>query len=61
MATNQNEEFVQLLYAWLRTTEEKHIKKFCQNTSSEVAIKTYFHFSHYKSKETLSCHRNEST
>ena len=48
MATNQNEEFVQLLYAWWRTTQQTFIKKFCQNTCSEIAIKTYFHFSHYK-------------
>ena len=57
MATNQNEEFVQLLYAWRRTTQQTFIKKFCQNTSSE----TYFPFSYYKSMETLSCHSDEST
>ena len=56
MATNQNEEFVQLLcYSTI------FIKTFCQNTCtcSEIAINTYFHFSHYKSMET--CHSNEST
>ena len=37
------------------------IKKFCQNICNEIAIKTYFRFSHYKSMETLSCHSNEST
>ena len=61
MAASQNEEFVQLLYAWWRTTQETFIKKFCQNTCSEIAIKTYFHFSHYKSMETLSCHSDEIT
>ena len=35
--------------------------KFCKNTCSEIAIKTNFHFSHYKSLETLSCHSNERT
>ena len=60
MATNQNEEFVQLLYGWWRTTQQTFIKKFGQNTCSEIAIKTYFHFSHYKSMETLSCHSNIS-
>ena len=53
MATNQNVEFVQLLYAWWRTTQQTFIKMFCQNTCSEIAIKTYFHFPHYKSMETL--------
>ena len=62
MTTNQIEEFVHLLYAWWRTTQQTFIKKkFCQNTCSEVAIKTYFHFSHYKSMKTLSCHSKEST
>ena len=61
MATNQNGEFVQLLYAWWKTTQQTFIKKFCQNTCSEITIKTYFHFSHYKSMESLSCHSNEST
>ena len=44
-------------------TQQTLIKTFCQNTCtcSEIAIKTYFHFSHYKSMETLSCHSNEST
>ena len=61
MATNLNEEFGELLYARWRTTPQTFIQKFCQNTCSEIAIKTYFHFSHYKSMETLSCHSNEST
>ena len=44
-------------------TQQTFIKTFCQNTCtcSEIAVKTYFHFSHYKSVETLSCHSNEST
>ena len=53
MATNQNVEFVQLLYAWWRTTQQTFIKTLCQNTCSETAIKTNFHFSHYKSMETF--------
>ena len=53
---------MQLLYAWWRTIQQTFIKKFCQNTCSETAIKTYFHFSCYKSMETIiSCHSNEST
>ena len=39
--------FVQLLYAWRRTTQQSCIKKFCQNICSEITIKT-FHFSHLK-------------
>ena len=62
MVTNQNEEFVQLLHGWWRNTQQTFIKKkFCQNICSEIAIKTYFHFSHYKSMETSSCHSNKST
>ena len=59
-ATNQNEEFEQLLYAWGRITPQTFIERFCQDTCSEIVIKGYFHFSH-KSMETLTCHRNEST
>ena len=59
MATNQNEEFVQLLYAWWRTTQQTFIKMFCQNTCSDTVIKTYFHFSHYKSMETLATKAHE--
>ena len=32
--------------------QQTFIKKFHQNTCSEIAMKTYFHFSH-KSVETL--------
>ena len=52
MATNQNEEFV----GDYSTNIYKN-----QNTCSEIAIKTYFQFSHYKSMDILSCHNNEST
>ena len=58
MARNQNDEFLCLVEATQQTSIKK---KFCQNTCSEIAIKTYFHFSRYKSMETLSCHSNEST
>ena len=34
MATNQNEESEQFLYAWWRITHQTFIKKFCQNTCS---------------------------
>ena len=34
---------------------------FFQNICSNTKINANFHFSHYKSMETLSCHSNEST
>ena len=39
----------------------KFLWNSCQNICSEIAIKANFHFSHYKSMGTLSCHSNEST
>ena len=60
MATNQNEEFVQCVYAWLRTTQQMFLIKFCQNTYHETVMKADFHFPHYKSVETVSCHSNQS-
>ena len=35
----------------------KPLVKICSNTETNAN----FHFSHYKSTETLSCHSNEST
>ena len=35
--------------------------KLCHNICSEIAIKAKFHFSHYKSMETLSCQSKKST
>ena len=34
---------------------------FCQNICNEIEIKHYFHFSHYKSTETIGYHSDEST
>ena len=36
------------------------LKKCCQNTCNETIISAHFHFSHYKSVETLRYHRNKS-
>ena len=55
MATNQSEKYVQLLYAWWRTSQ--HIKKI----SVKIPTVRYFHFSHFKAMETLSCHSYETT
>ena len=49
MATNQNEEFAKQKYTWWRTTQQTFLKKFCQNTCNDTAIKANFHFSSYKS------------
>ena len=41
---------------------QKHFcKTFFKNICSNTEINANFHFSHYKSMETLSCHSNEST
>ena len=41
---------------------KKHFcKTFFSNICSNTEINANFHFSHYKSMETLSCHSNEST
>ena len=37
-----------------------NFKNFCQNICNKTAIKANFHFSHYKSMETLSGHSNQS-
>ena len=34
---------------------------FCQNICFEIAINANFHFSHYKSMATISCHSNQSS
>ena len=38
-----------------------YCKTFIKNTYSQIEIKAFFHFSHYKSMETLSYHSNENT
>ena len=61
MATKQNEEFVQILYAWWRTYYSTNIYKNVVSKYLQWNSKTYFHFPHYKSMEIVSCHSNEST
>ena len=41
---------------WTNNSEEKYL-----NICSETAKNATFHFSHYKSKETISCHSNQSS
>ena len=40
---------------------KEHFWNICQNICKEIEIKAYFHFSHYKSMETVNCHSDEST
>ena len=61
MATNQIQQFRQNSYGWSRTTQGTFLYNFCQNIYSEIEIKAYFHFSHFKSMEPLSYHSDEST
>ena len=60
MATNQIQKFGQI-QMFSRTTQGTFLKNFCKNICSEIEIKAYFHFSHYKSMEIISCHSDEST
>ena len=39
---------------------KEHYCKTFVKIPSQIEIKAYFHFSHYKSMETLSCHSNEN-
>ena len=41
--------------------KKKHFFKKYLNICSETAKITNFHFSHYKSMETISCHSNQSS
>ena len=59
MATNQNEEFVQL-YIWCRTTEQTFIKKLLSKYVQRDNNKELSLFSICQWK-VLSCHCNEST
>ena len=53
MATNQIQQF--------GLNSRNITVNCCQNTYNQIEIKAYFHCSHYKSMETLSCHSNENT
>ena len=39
---------------------KEHFWKTCRNICNEIEIKAYFHSSHDKSIETISCHSDES-
>ena len=61
MATSQNQRFGQNLYGGRGLFQKHFCKTFFQKICSNTEINASFHFSHYKSMETLSCHSNEST
>ena len=50
-------KFIWLVKDYSRTISVNFFQNICSNTE----INAKFHFSHYKSMETLSCHSNEST
>ena len=58
MSTNQNKRFGQKSYGRLLT---KHICEKKSNIISETAETSNFHFSHFKSMGTISCHSNQSS
>ena len=60
MATNQIQRFGQNSYQ-RRGLLKKHFCKKNLNACSETAKIANFHFSHYKSMETISCHSNQSS
>ena len=58
---NQSNSEVWTKFIWLVEDYSRNISvKLCQNICNDIAIKAYFHVSHYKSMETLSCYSNES-
>ena len=61
MATNQFSS-LDTIHMFGRGLLKEHLRKtFVKISCNETAIKVFFHFSHYKSMETLNCHSNEST
>ena len=59
MATNQIR--LDKIYMFGRGLLKEHFRNLCQNICSDTEIRAYFHFSHYKSMEIISCHSDEST
>ena len=51
---NQSKSVIWTKFIWL-------VKDYSRNICSNTVINANFHFSFYKSKETLSCQSNEST
>ena len=50
---------IHIFVTWL--LQEHFCEMFWQNICSEIAIKANFNFSNYKSMETISCNRNQSS
>ena len=60
-STNQIKRFGQKSYETWRTSQKHICEKYVSNISSETAENVNFHFSHYKSMGTISCHSNQSS
>ena len=61
MTFNQIDRLRQKLMFGRGPLKKQFPKNFYQNICDEIVINANFHFSHYKSMETLSCHSNGST
>ena len=56
---NQSKSVMLIKFIWLVEDYSRNISvQFCQNSCSNIEINAKFHFSHYKSMETLSCHHH---
>ena len=61
LSTNQIKRFLQKTYETRRTTQLTFLLKLNSNIPNDLAKIVNFHFSHYKSMGTLSCHSNQSS
>ena len=61
MTTNQKQRLGQIHMVGRGLLQNHFSKTLFQNISSNTEINANFHFSHYKTMETLSCHSNENT
>ena len=60
-STNQVKRFGQKSYETWKLLKRHICEKKVSNISSETADTVNFHFSHYKSMGTISCHSNQSS
>ena len=61
LSTNQIKRFLQKTYETRRTTQLTFLLKLNSNIPNDLAKIVNFHYSHYKSMGTLSCHSNQSS
>ena len=60
-STNQIKRFGQKSYETWKTTQLTFLLKLNSNILNDLAKIVNFHFSHYKSMGTISCHSNQSS